>query len=116
MLRATNRLKHEKDFERIFKTGRWAGGELVTIKYAPNGDGDAPKIGFMVGKKVSKSSAKRNLIKRRMREVVRMVVKSGKIVNALDFVLVARLEIVGKPYHEIEQDIEFTLGKAKILK
>lgn len=116
MLHPANRLKHEKDFERIFKTGRWAGGELVTIKYALNADGDAPKIGFMVGTKVSKSSAKRNLIKRRMREVVRAVMKSGKISSACDIIFVARPESVGKPYHDIEQDIKFTLGKAKILK
>lgn len=116
MLSASNRLKHEKDFERVFKTGRWAGGGLVTIKYALNLDGDAPKIGFMVGTKVSKSSAKRNLIKRRMREVVRATIKSGKISSQLDFVFVARPESVGKSYHEIDEDIKFALNKAKILK
>lgn len=116
MISSANRLKHKKDFERIFKTGRWAGGELITVKYAPNSDGDAPKIGFMVGTKVSKSAVKRNLIKRRMREVVRLATKSGKISSQFDFVFVARPEIVGKSHHDIEQDIKFTLGKAKILK
>lgn len=116
MLPTPYRLKHEKDFERVFKTGRWVGGNLVTIKYAPNSDGDAPKIGFMVGIKVSKSSAKRNLIKRRMREVVRAAIKSGKISSQFDFVFVARSESVGKLYHDIEKDIKFTLGRARILK
>lgn len=116
MLLAANRLKHKKDFERIFKTGRWVGGNLVTIKYAPNSDGDAPKIGFMVGTKVSKSSVKRNLIKRRMREVVRVIIKKGGIFCLFDLVIVARPEIVDKAYHEIAEDINFALKKSKVLK
>lgn len=116
MLPSIHRLKHDKDFKRLFDTGRWIGGGLVTIKYAKNDDGDVPKIGFMVGTKVSKSSAKRNVARRRMREVVRLMLKSGRISDQFDFIVIGNKEIVGKPYHEIEENIEFSLKKAKILK
>ncbi|MEK7102468.1 MAG: ribonuclease P protein component [Patescibacteria group bacterium] len=116
MIPATHRLKHDKDFGRVFKTGRWIGGGLVTLKYAKNDDGDAPKIGFMVGTKVSKSAVRRNGARRRMREVVRLMLKSGKIPDQFDFIVIGNKEIVGKSYHEIEEDIKFSLKKAKILK
>lgn len=116
MLPSTHRLKHDKDFERIFKTGNWTGGELVTIKHAKNEGGDAPKIGFMVGTKVSKSSAKRNVARRRMREAVRLMLKSGKISDQFDFIVIGNKEIAGRLYSEIGGDIELTLKKAKILK
>lgn len=116
MLPRQSRLKHDKDFERIFKTGRWMGGGLVTIKYTKNEDGDAPKIGFMVGLKVSRSSVKRNLAKRRMREVVRRALKGGTISDKFDFVVIAKSEIAGKTYRETGEDIKSVLNRAKILK
>lgn len=116
MLPTPYRLKHDKDFERIFKTGSWAGGGLVTIKYAKNEGDDAQKIGFMVGSKVSKSSAKRNLAKRRMREVVRLMIKKGQIAGGFDVIFIAKPGIIGKTYRETEEDIKFVLNKAKILK
>ncbi len=116
MLPASHRLKHDKDFERVFKTGRWTSGGLVTIKYAKRAGGDPPKTGFMVGSKVSKSSAKRNLVKRRMREVVRLLNKKGKISGDFDIIFIAKQEILGKTYHEIEEDIKFALNGVKILR
>lgn len=116
MIPLQNRLKHDKDFKQIFDTGRWVGGGLVTLKYAKNEDNDAPKIGFMVGTKVSKSSAKRNLARRRMREVVRLMLKSGKISDQFDFIVIGNKEIADKSYREIEESMVFSLKKAKILK
>lgn len=116
MIPRQNRLKHNKDFKQIFDTGRWVGGGLVTLKYAKNEDGDAPKIGFMVGTKVSKSSAKRNVARRRMREAVRLMLKSGKISDQFDFIVIGNKEVAGKLYNEIRENVEFSLKKAKILK
>lgn len=116
MLPKVNRLQKEKDFERIFKVGRWGGGTLISLKFAKNENGDAPKIGFMVGTKVAKSAVKRNLARRKMREVVRKMSKNGKIGANFDFIVIAKAEIIGKSYHEIEEDIKFSLNKAKILK
>lgn len=116
MLPRENRLKMDRDFKKVFDTGRWIGGGLVTVKYAKNEDGDAPKIGFMVGTKVSKSSTKRNVARRRMREAVRLMLKSGKISDRFDCIVIGNKEIAGKAYHEIEEDITRSLKKAKILK
>jgi len=116
MLPKANRLQKEKEFERIFNIGRWGGGTFISLKYAKNEDGDPAKIGFMVGSKVAKSAVKRNAAKRKMREVVRLLNKKGKIVGSFDIIFIAKPEILGKTYHEIEEDINFALHKAKILK
>ena len=116
MLPKERRLAADKDFKRIFDTGRWGGGAFISLKYAKNEGSGRAKMGFMVGNKVAKSAVKRNLVKRRMREVVRFVAKNGQITDGFDIIFIAKSDILGKTYHEIEEDIKFTLHKAKILK
>lgn len=116
MLPKERRLKADRDFKAIFDTGRWGGGAFISLKYAKNEDGDRAKMGFMVGVKVAKSAVARNLVKRRMREVVRLMVKSGKIMDNFDIIFIAKGEIVGKTYHQIEEDVKIGLLRAKILK
>lgn len=116
MLPKTSRLKADRDFKTIFDAGRWGGGAFISLKYAKNEDGDSAKMGFMVGTKVAKSAVKRNLVKRRMREVVRLMVKSGKIMDNFDVIFIAKPETAGKTYHEIEEDIKIALNRAKIIK
>lgn len=114
MLPKQNRLRLKKDFERIFETGKWAGGDYISLKYAKK-EADETRIGFMVGKKVSKSAVKRNVAKRRMREVVRLMLKNDQIKPNFDVIVIAKPEILGKSYQEIEADIKKALSKAKIL-
>jgi len=83
MLLKQNRLRLKKEFERIFETGKWGGEGFISLKYTKNEDGDEPKIGFMVGKKVSKSAVKRNAVKRKMREVVRLAIKKARLSQIL---------------------------------
>ena len=115
MLPKQNRLRLKKDFERIFETGRWGGTDFISLKYAKNEDGDDPKIGFMVGKKVSKSAVKRNRVKRQMREVVRLALKKGQIKPNFDVIVVAKPKILGRSHFEIEQTLKNSLIRARIL-
>lgn len=84
MLPRENRLKKEKDFEAVFKEGKGFTCGRLRIKYVCNRL-DSTRFGFIVSKKYSKKASERNLIKRRMREIIRKMMPEIK--NGCDIVL-----------------------------
>lgn len=69
MLPKENRLKKQKDFERVFSGGKGLREDFFSIRFLENGL-QWDRFGFIVGKKVSPRATKRNQIKRRMRAAV----------------------------------------------
>lgn len=59
------------------------------------------------------NAVRRNKIKRRMREAVRL--RLGKIQPGFDLVLIARQPIARAGYREIETTLERLLAKAELL-
>lgn len=125
MLHKQYRLKKKRDFEIAFENGRFVGGALATFKlwnvdpskYPKRGySKDMLKIGFVVGKKVSLSAVKRNRLKRQMREVVRLLLREGRLRSGNFLIIMAKPEMLGKEYMDIATDIESLLRRAKLLK
>jgi len=124
MLQKQNRLKKMKDIDILMKEGRFVGGNLANAKVWWVDPSKYPRrkykkedilIGFAVGKKVHKGAVKRNRIKRQMREVVRLLLKENKIKPGAMVLLIAKGNIVGKSYGEIEKSIVSTLKNARLL-
>ncbi|MFA5432394.1 MAG: ribonuclease P protein component [Candidatus Paceibacterota bacterium] len=113
MLPKENRLKKEKEFEAVFKSGRTLRGKGVFLRYLTNGTAQT-RIGFVVSKKISKLAVERNKVKRRMRDIVRA--KKDKLKEGLSIVIVSLPPIKGKTYKEIKEDIESLLGKEELIK
>ena len=116
------RLKHMKDFEILFKEGRFVNADFVTVKIWKTEPDKYPrrkynledlKIGFVVGKKVSKSAVKRNRIRRQMREVVRLLLKDEKLKSGFMLALIAKPLILGKKYEEINKELNIVRFKNK---
>jgi len=80
-----NRLKRKKDFERIFKKGKSVKQDLFLVKYMENGL-ELPRIGIVISKKVCPRAVERNLIKRRMREIIRKRIEQ---LGSKDIVIIA---------------------------
>ena len=125
MIPKEHRLKHMKDFDILFKEGRFVGGDLVTLKvWSINPEKyprrkynkDELKIGFVVGLKVNKSAVKRNRLKRQMREAVALLLKEEKIKNGYMVAVIAKKEMLDKEYKEIEKEIIKTFKGARLLK
>ncbi len=123
MLPKEYRLKKMKDFEILFKEGWFVNGEIFTAKvWKINAEKyprrkyteDDLKIGFVVGLKVSKSAVKRNRLKRRMREVVRLALKNQKLKKGFMVAIIAKPEALSKDYEEIEKGVVDILDKAKL--
>jgi ribonuclease P protein component len=113
-----------KDFEILFKEGRFVNGEFISAKVWKIQPEKYPKrayssedlkIGFVVGFKVSKSAVKRNRAKRQMREVVRLLLKDGKIKSGFMVSIMAKSLILEKNYQEIEKDMVSVLRRSGVL-
>lgn len=66
------------------------------------------KIGFVVGKKVSKHAAERNLIKRRLRHIYRT---NREIFSNIDSVLIALPSSLTATYKELLDDVTKNIKK-----
>ncbi len=125
MLPQLHRLTRKRDIEIVFENGRFVSGAYVLAKvWRPNPDqfpkrgytsGDL-KFGFVVSKKVEKRAVWRNRIKRQMREVVRLLLKEGRVEAGYLVVVIAKPEITGHDYHVIEKDLISVLQRARVLK
>jgi len=124
MLPNQNRLTKMKDFEILFKEGYFVNGSLlqakvwkiVPEKYARRAYTiDDLKIGFVVGVKIDKRAVVRNRLKRQMREVVRLLLKDSKLKTGFMLLLIAKKEMIGKEYGEIEKSVRDVLIKSHVL-
>lgn len=114
-----------KDFEILFKEGRFVASDLFTAKIWKINSDKYPrrkyttedlKIGFVVGLKVSKKAVVRNRIKRQMREIVRLLLKEDKIKSGFMLAIIAKPDAVDKDYGNLEKSILGILGKSYLLK
>jgi len=124
MLPAQNRLTKMKDFEILMKEGRFFAGKFLNAKIWKIEPEKYPRrkytvgdlrIGFAVGLGVSKKAVVRNRIKRQMREVVRLMLKEGKIKRGYHVLIITKGNVAGKEYEEIGKEISELLRRGCVL-
>jgi ribonuclease P protein component len=124
VLQKENRLTRKRDFEILFKEGRFVPGTLTTMKYWKVQPDTYPKrgyittdlkIGFIVSTKFSKKAVDRNRAKRQMREVVRLLLKENKIPAGYMIAIMVKNEMLGKEYGEIEKSVVQMFKRANLL-
>ena len=80
------RLRDEADFRRVRASGRAWANRGLTLLVAPNALSHN-RYGFVVSKRVGKAVT-RNLVKRRLREVLRQLGRAGRIPPGHDLAVV----------------------------
>ena len=109
MLPTEQRLKNASDFMTVFSTGRRWVGRAVVLTVARGNPGNS-RFGFAVSKRVG-NAVVRNLIKRRLREVLRNVtVKPGR-----DVVVSARPLLADVTFKELNFEVVSLLRRAGLL-
>lgn len=118
------RLKHDKDFEVLFKEGKFIRGTYVGAKvwkidpdkYERRGyTDDTLRIGFVVSKKVEKRAVRRNKIKRQMREAARLELKFVEPNHGYLLAFIATPASVEATYADIAADVQHILRRAHIV-
>lgn len=124
MLSQTFRLRRMKDFEILFKEGRFVAGRMLNAKiwkiepekYPKRGYVETDlKIGFVASVKHEKRAVGRNRAKRQMRECVRLLLKEGNIKAGYFIAFLSTPALFEATTAEIREDIELVLKKARVL-
>ena len=102
-----HRLKLRKHFAYIYRKGKRTSSKYFTL-YEVNSKFQSYKIGYSISKKHGKAN-KRNLLKRRLREIVR----SGDFVKPFkNYVLLAREGIAELEFLDLKKQVEYVFNKA----
>jgi ribonuclease P protein component len=113
MLSKINRLKKEKDFEVVLKTGRSAREGFLLLKETDNNIKQI-RFGVSISKKISKKATLRNKIKRQISSLLKgdiINIKEGK-----DVLLIALPGLEKNTFSDIKENIQKLLKKSKIIK
>ena len=113
MLKKINRLSKTKDIAAVMKQGRAYYSPILMLKLLPNNLAYS-RFAVIVSGKVSKLAVKRNLIKRRIREIIRLFPLKSQA--GFDLAILASPKIIVKnkaaEYKEIERALLDVFKKA----
>jgi ribonuclease P protein component len=105
--RGRRRLSRSAEFDRVYREGRsHASRHLILYSFPRDGDGDEPRLGVSVGRKVG-GAVERNHVKRLLREAFWAL--SDELPDGHDFVVVARRDAGELARRDGERGIELAL-------
>ena len=107
------RLRDEADFRRVRASGRAWANRGLTLLVAPNALSHN-RYGFVVSKRVGKAVT-RNLVKRRLREVLRQLDRAGRIPPGHDLALIVRPALAEASFAEARDAVTDLLARARLL-
>lgn len=111
MLPRAYRLKKDKDYERVFKSGRSFFIREIGIKYIKN-NLDKTRIGIVMPKKTFKKP-QRNLLKRQIRHI--FIENLEKLKIGFDIMVIARRDIAQyKDFADLKADVEKILERVRL--
>ena len=112
MLNRENRLILGKDFDLVYKNGRFFSFESIVLKVLKN-EAENTRVGLSIGIKFSPSAVSRNEVKRWLREIVRKHLKEIK--SGFDIIIIPKKEKKNPTYQALEQDLKNALQKGDLI-
>lgn len=112
MLPKLNRLSKSKEIEKVYKNGKSFFSKTLGVKVLKNGLEES-RFAIVIGLKVSKKAVKRNLVKRQLREILRLNLEKIKL--GFDVMLIARPGILEMDYKELEKEVFGTFKKLDLI-
>jgi ribonuclease P protein component len=112
MLPRKHRLTADKDVTRVLKKGRAVFTNLLIVKALAN-EGEGVRTAVIVSTKVHKRAVKRNLIKRRVRELLHTLIPD--ISTSVDILVMAQPEAVDRSQADLGAALEYCLKRLGLL-
>lgn len=114
MLPRHHRLNLEKEINFVLKTGRRANSPLFALSCVFSLKDQEKRFGFLVSKKVSNKTTDRNLVKRRLRQIVAKNLSACS--PGVACVFLARPKSLGADYAELQAEVLRGLKTLGVLK
>lgn len=116
MLPRVNRLKKNKEFERVFKKGQSFREGFLILRAVPNNLKNS-RFGFIVSSKVSKKAVVRNKIKRWLRVAILSELKKvDKTRELVDIIIIVKPGTIIKDFQEVQGVINKIFKKLENIK
>ena len=112
MLPAKYRLKQEKDFSLLARSKKSAFSKALSMKMRENALPHS-RFGVVVGLKVHKKAVRRNLLKRRIREILRSHLEEIK--PGYDVMVLTQAKALEDEYAELETQLLSCLKKLQLI-
>ena len=112
MLKRINRLRKRYQYQYIYKSGNFVSEKAVTLHFT-TAKTKVIKVGFAVTKKVG-GAVQRNLIRRRLREIMRKQLPNLK--QNYNIIVVAKESILTVDFENLSKQIVNLLKKADLFK
>jgi ribonuclease P protein component len=113
MLPKVNRLSKNIEFDKVKSKGSKVTGKSLMVLVVDRKDADPARFGIVVSKNVSKKAVYRNRVKRLIRESLKSVLIKVKV--GCNIVIIARSNIVGLGFSEVNNDLEHVFRKARLI-
>lgn len=113
MLPKKYRLRKNQDFQKVFHKGKLFNGKYIFLRTLKRENFLGTRIGFTVSKKIH-CKAKRNLLKRKLREICRQELK---LLNKnLDLVVIIKKNALNASFLELKKDVLHLLNMVNLSK
>lgn len=106
------RIKKESEFQRVFQEGKSKANRQLVAYFLPQKNQTHWRVGLSVGKRIG-NAVTRNQVKRHLRRGVHEL--SEHISNDMDFILIARPDIINKDFFEIKHSIRHVMSIAGVI-
>lgn len=113
MLAKENRIRLNKEFDRVFKSGQSFYGKTIGLRVAANSLLSS-RFGIMLGLKVSKRAVIRNRLRRQIRAIISQEMKLIK--EGYDIVFIVLPAIIDQDFLVIEKIVKNSLKRAGLYK
>ena len=112
MLKKNNRLKKRYQFNYVYRAGTSLSGQFLTIYFCPSKTKDI-KVGFTVTKKLGHAHI-RNLVRRRLREIVYAEIPNLK--QNFNLIVIAKESCLSADFASLQTELKSLILKANLTK
>ncbi len=104
-------LKKEKDFQRVFQQGKKINCPELTLIFLPGQNNSTNQVAIITSKAYFRKATQRNLIKRRLKAILRQI---NLAKNGLDIIIIAKTALLTKKFEDLKIVVESIFQKAKL--
>ena len=109
-MKREQRLRKPADFQRVREAADRSWAHPLLVLYAAPNDHGHTRVGITVGKRVAKSAVKRNVIRRRIREAIRL--RYTRIRPGYDLVCIARNASLRATWPQLREAVDSVIQRA----